>query len=147
MRRLGISLGGIAAVACALVASTAFVHSASGDSNPGTITFVVPVSSVRAQDPSKTAGPDYFRETWTPKRAAPVVRQDSVGFVEFDRGTFLGTVTLARGQIVYGGTTQDQDDFQYAILGGSGSYADARGTLTLHTIDRGHVRVTIALAG
>jgi len=63
-----------------------------------------------------------------------------------DVDALLGTVTLKNGQIVYAGTTTDQDDFQYAILGGSGAYSAARGTLTLHTVDRGHVRVTIALA-
>ena len=132
-----------------LGSATVVVHSASSNNTSGTITFEVPTASVKAQGPATTAGsaaPDYFREAWTPKHALPVVRQDSVGFVEFDRGTFLGTITLTHGQIVYAGTTNDQDNFQYAILGGTGAYADARGTLTLRTVDQSHVRVTINLA-
>ena len=129
----------------ALVVAAALVgiSRASGAEGAKPITFIVPVASVRAQDPATSAS--YFRESWTPGHDSPVVRQDSVGFSEFGRGTFLGTVTLTNGQIVYAGTTSDQDDFQYAIIGGTGAYAASRGTLTLRTIDQGHVRVTIAL--
>lgn len=146
--RLSRTAATMAVVALALAAAVAGIARAEPAGGQTRISFVVPIASVKAQDPAMRAGsaaPDYFREAWTPRHSRTVVRQDGVGFLEFREGTFLGTVTLERGQIVYAGTTTDQDDFQYAILGGSGVYAAARGTLTLHKVDRAHVRVTISL--
>jgi hypothetical protein len=114
-------------------------------SSSRTITIVVPLAQVHAQDPKKPAPPYYFRETWAPN-SSQVVRQDQVGFVNFGAGTFLGTITRHDGQIVYAATTKDQDNTTYAILGGTRAYATARGTVTLHTLDARHVRVTIRLA-
>ena len=124
--------------------AVAGVAAARGSSTQ-TITLVVPLAQVRAQDPQKPAPPSYFRETWAPN-SRQVVRQDSVGFVNFGAGTFLGTITLRSGQIVYAATTSDQDNTTYAILGGTRTYSSARGTVTLHTIDNGHVGITIRLA-
>jgi len=107
-----------------------------------TITIIVPLAQVQAHDPTRPAPPYYSRETWAPN-SSQVVRQDQVGFVNFGAGTFLGTITRRDGQIVYAATTKDQDNTTYAILGGSGAYATARGTVTLHALDARHVRVTI----
>jgi hypothetical protein len=56
---------------------------------------------------------------------------------------FLGTITLTHGEIVYAGSTRDQDNTSYAILGGTGSYQGAQGKVTTHTISRARVQITI----
>jgi hypothetical protein len=48
------------------------------------------------------------------------------------------TMTLAGGQLQVGGECPDEGDADFAITGGTGRYAGARGTLRVHARDAGH---------
>ena len=48
------------------------------------------------------------------------------------------TMTLATGQLQIGGEYPDEGDADFAITGGTGRYAGARGTLHVHARDAGH---------
>ena len=47
-----------------------------------------------------------------------------------------GTYTLPRGKLVVGGTLRYREIYQLAVLGGTGLYDNARGTLTVTRISR-----------
>jgi len=55
----------------------------------------------------------------------------------------IAAVNLAGGQIVYAASTGNQDDTTYAILGGTGKFVGATGTVAYHALNRQTVRVTI----
>ncbi|HZS23458.1 MAG TPA: hypothetical protein VFA30_00605 [Gaiellaceae bacterium] len=135
----------VTTIAVVVLAGAAFAAQSHAQSSAATrITVVVPIASIRAADPSKSVG--HFRESYVPKRPAAILGQTAVGLATFDRGTLLGTITLRGGQIVYAASTADQDNATYAILGGTGRYVGATGTVATKTLDRAHVRVTITLA-
>ncbi len=48
------------------------------------------------------------------------------------------TMTLAAGQLQVAGEYPDDGDADFAITGGTGKYAGARGTLRVHARDAGH---------
>ena len=48
------------------------------------------------------------------------------------------TMTLAKGQLEISGVYPDKGDMEFAITGGSGEYAGARGTLKVHARDASH---------
>jgi hypothetical protein len=96
--------------------------------------------------PPKGPSPgDSFQESNMPRGVAAPRRQDAIGTATFNRVTVLGTITLHNGQIVYAGTVSSQDDAVYAILGGTGTYHAARGTLTVRALPRGRADITIRL--
>jgi hypothetical protein len=109
----------------------------------------VPVSAVRAHAtdvaPKGFSPGDGFQESYAPARPSQVIRQDAVAVATFDQGVFLGTVTLKQGEIVYAAGTRDQDNTSYAILGGTGRYQGAQGTVTTRTVSRSRVQITIAI--
>jgi hypothetical protein len=105
-----------------------------------TIHVVVPIDRVTASEGTGVS----FRESYIPRGKSKVVRQDAFGIGTFKgEGLFLGAITLHGGQIIYGGATTNQDDNVYAILGGTKTYADTRGTVTLHPISSKQVAITI----
>jgi hypothetical protein len=106
-----------------------------------TIHLVVPVGAVHARRGKEVA----MASSYIPRSGAAIVRQDAFGVATFGVGVFFGAITLKDGQIVYGGATDNQDAFSYAILGGSGTYAGAAGTVTLKPLSRTKVSVTIAI--
>jgi hypothetical protein len=139
-----LMLAAAAAITTAALAAT----SATGRTGATVIRFTVPVSAVRSHGidvpPKGRSAGDSFQESYVPSAATHVRRQDAIGISTFGRATFLGTITLKNGQIVYAGTTNNQDDTAYAILGGTGAYGTARGTVTTHTLSQGRVEITIA---
>lgn len=52
------------------------------------------------------------------------------------------TMRVKGGRIVYVGSTFDMDEATYAIVGGTGRFVGAAGTVALHALDRSTVRVT-----
>ncbi len=114
------------------------------------ITVIVPVGDVSAGGASlapKGQMGDLFEESYRPSSSGAVERQDAIGVgAAGGRGVFLGTVNLKGGQIIYAGSTDDQDDTTYAVLGGTGRYVGSHGLLTTSTINRAHVRITIQLS-
>ncbi len=137
-----------AAALAAVVAAAAIVTTtATGQPAARVIRFTVPVSAAHAHGtdvaPKGMSPGDGFQESYAPARPGPVIRQDAIAVATFDQGVFMGTVTLKSGEIVYAGSTRDQDNTTYAILGGTGSYQAAQGTVTTHTISRSRVQITI----
>jgi hypothetical protein len=139
-----LTLVAAAAITAAALAAT----SATGRTGATVIRFTVPVSAVRSHGidvpPKGSSAGDGFQESYVLAAAGKLRRQDAIGISTFGRATFLGTITLKNGQIVYAGTTNNQDDTAYAILGGTGAYETARGTVTTHTLPQGRVEITIA---
>jgi hypothetical protein len=133
-----------ATIATAALAAT----SATGHTRATVIRFTVPVGAVRGHGidvpPKGPSAGDGFQESYVPAVATQLRRQDAIGISTFGRATFLGTITLKNGQIVYAGTTNNQDNTAYAILGGTGAYRTARGTVTTHTLPHSRVEITIA---
>jgi hypothetical protein len=128
------------ALTVATAVSLAVAWAAFASTGGHTIRVIVPVGQVLAREGTGVN----FRSSYIPHGKSAIVRQDSFGIGTFvNEGLFLGAVTLHNGQIVYSGATANQDDFSYAILGGNGAYADARGTVTLHPISKTQVAVTI----
>lgn len=138
-------------LASALIAllTGAAVATANTSGQPGAsvIRLSVPTAAVRAHGTDvapKGASPgDTFQESYAPARPSKVIRQDAIAVATFGRGVFLGTITLKDGEIVYGGSADDQDNSAYAILGGTGGYHDAQGTVTTHAISPSRVQITI----
>jgi hypothetical protein len=136
-----------AALAACLTGAAVLATTATGQTAGSVIRLTVPVSAVRAHGtdvPPKGPSPgDSFQESYAPANPGQIIRQDAIAVATFDRGVFLGTITLTDGEIVYAGSTHDQDNTTYAILGGTGSYQAAQGTVTTHTISRSRVQITI----
>jgi hypothetical protein len=136
-----------AALAAGLTAAAVVTATAAGQPAASVIRLTVPVSAVRAHAtdvaPKGFSPGDSFQESYTPARPGQVIRQDAVAVATFNRGVLLGTITLKQGEIVYAGSTHDQDNTSYAILGGTGSYQGAQGTVTTHTTSRSRVQITI----
>ena len=64
----------------------------------------------------KGATGDLFEESDKPTGPGPIRRQDLLGVGTYQaHGIFLGTVNLSGGQIVYAGSTTDQDNNTYAV--------------------------------
>jgi hypothetical protein len=145
VKKLPALLGAIAA----LGGVAALAGSATGASGPSVIRLKVPIAAARAHQidaPPRGPSPgDSFQESYRPAHAGMIRGQDAVGIGTFDRGMFLGAITLANGQIVYAGATTNQDDTEYAIVGGTGAYRDARGTVTTHSLAHARVLITIAV--
>ncbi len=140
----------ICAIALSAVALLATVGRASAQSAPSPITVTVPVADVTADGVSlRPKGPmgDLFEESYRPSTPGVIQRQDAVGVgTAQGHGVFVGTVNLKRGQIIYAGSTTDQDDNTYAVLGGTGGYIGAHGVLITKTISRTQVQITIQLS-
>ena len=138
-----------AALAVLLTSAAIITATATGQPGASVIRLTVPISAVRANEtdvaPKGESPGDGFQESYTPARPGQVIRQDAIAIGTFDRGVFLGTITLRQGVIVYGGSTYDQDNTAYAILGGTGTYQGAQGTVTTHAISRTSVQVTITI--
>ncbi len=138
-----------AAVLTALITSAALGTAAAGHTAQTVIHFTVRVSSARFHvtdvPPNGPSAGDSFQESNSPPRAAALRRQDAIGIATFQRATVLGTITLKNGQIVYAGTIKNQDNAVYAILGGTGTYNAARGTLTVRALPQGRAEITIRL--
>ena len=136
-----------AALAAVLAIAAVITATATGQPVARVIRLTVPMSAVRAHStdvaPKGTSPGDGFQESYAPARPDQVIRQDAIAVATFDQGVFLGTITLKHGEIIYAGSTGDQDNTAYAIIGGSGSYQAAQGTVTTHTISRSRVRITI----
>ena len=147
----------VAATAVLLAtAGSALAHGAASGSAttraavPTVLRFRVPVAEVRAHStdnpPHDVSAGDTFQESYKPRAKSALRHQDSIATATFGgRATFLGTVNLTGGQIVYAGTTTNQDDNVYSILGGTGRYRSAAGTLALHPASRRVETVTITL--
>jgi hypothetical protein len=89
---------------------------------------------------------DTFQETYHPAAPSSLRRQDASAVATFGKHVeILGTVRLGGGKLVYAGTTTDMDNATYAILGGTGDYTGAGGTVTLASAGPRKVRVTISL--
>lgn len=136
-----------AALAVVLAGAAVITATATGQPAARVIRLTVPTSAVRAHAtdlaPKGTSPGDGFQESYVPTRPDQVIRQDAIAVATFDQGVFLGTIMLTHGEIVYAGSTRDQDNATYAILGGTGSYQAVQGTVTTHTISRSRVRITI----
>src|ERR1700722_3654063 len=136
-----------ALLAVLLAAATVIPATATGRVGENVIRFTVPVSAVHAHAtkvaPKGMSPGDGFQESYRPTHPGAVIHQDAIAVATFDGGIFLGTITLKHGELVYAGSTQDQDNTTYAIVGGTRSYQDARGTVTTHTISRTRVQITI----
>ncbi len=136
-----------AVLAACLTAAAVITATATGQPAARVIRLTVPVSAVRTHGtdvaPKGPSPGDGFQESYAPGRPGQVIRQDSIAVATFGQGVFLGTITLKDGEIVYAGSTRDQDNTTYAILGGTGSYQGAQGTLTTHAISRSRVQITI----
>jgi hypothetical protein len=136
-----------AALAACVTAAAVVTTTATGQPAANVIRLTVPVSAVHAHAtdvaPKGPSPGDGFQESYTPARPGQVIRQDAIAVATFDRGVFLGTITLTHGEIVYAGSARDQDNSSYAILGGTGSYQGAQGNVTTHTISRARVQITI----
>jgi hypothetical protein len=146
--RTGIAL----ALAPAVVAVAVAANAASGSTGATIIRFTVPTSAVQAHGsdvaPKGQSPGDGFQESYIPKTAGRLRRQDAVAIGVFrGGGTFLGTLTLSNGQIVYAGTTTNQDDATYAIIGGTGRFATTSGTVTTQSVPGNRVRITIRTRG
>ncbi len=113
--------------------------------------LTVSLSSVRFHAThvgSKGLSPgDGFQESWLPNHPGAARRQDAVAIATFQQGVFLGTVTFKDGQIVYTGSTNNQDNATYAIIGGTGTDQGARGTLSTHSLPHGRLQITITTEG
>lgn len=146
--------GPVLLICAALLTTAALLISSSTDANgqqaQSPIIATVPVSAVSAGGVSlapKGATGDLFEESYEPTGPGPIRRQDLLGVGTYQaHGIFLGTVNLSGGQIVYAGSTTDQDNNTYAVLGGTGKYVGARGELTTKALSRTHVRITIQLS-
>jgi hypothetical protein len=136
-----------AALAAILAGAAVVTATATGQPAASVTRLTVPISAVRAHAtdvaPKGTSPGDGFEESYAPARPGQIIRQDAIAVATFDQGVFLGTITLKHGEIVYAGSTRDQDNTTYAILGGTGSYQAAQGTVTTHTISRSRVQITI----
>jgi len=53
------------------------------------------------------------------------------------------TMRLQGGEIVFGGSTANMDEATYAIVGGTGRFTGAGGSVSLHGLNRSTVRVTV----
>lgn len=150
MMRLATKLVPAAALT-ALITSAALGTAAAGHAAQTVIHFTVRVNTARfhvTDMPPKGPSPgDSFQESNMPQGPAPIRRQDAIGTATFNRVTVLGTITLQSGQIVYAGSIRSQDNAVYAVLGGTGDYAGARGTLSARSLPRGRADITIKLNG
>ncbi len=139
-----------ALLAALLAGATVTTAIATGQAGGSVIRLTVPVSAVHAHAtkvaPRGMSPGDGFQESYRPTHPGEVIEQDAIAVATFDGGVFLGTITLEHGEIVYAGSTQDQDNTTYAIVGGTRSYQDVRGTVTTHTISRTRVQITITTA-
>jgi hypothetical protein len=129
-------------LALAAAAAVAIWSATASSSGTRTIRVVVPIAQVKARGGTAVN----FRESYTAPDGSSILRQDAIGIATVTNGMFFGAITLHDGQIVYGGATTNQDDFAYAVLGGSGAFADARGTVTTQTLSKTRVAVTIRLS-
>ncbi|HTU31034.1 MAG TPA: hypothetical protein VMF07_16720 [Solirubrobacteraceae bacterium] len=137
-----------ATLTASLTGAAALATTATGRPEPQVIQVTVPINAVHAHEtdtPPKGPSPgDGFQASYVPARPTEVLREDLVGIGTFGRGVGLATIQLRHGEIVYAGSTRDQDNTVYAILGGTGIYLGATGSVTTHTISRSQVQLTIA---
>jgi hypothetical protein len=136
------------ALAALVTGAAQLTASAQGHAAKTVIRLTVPINAVRAHGtdiaPKGPSAGDGFQESYIATQPGELRRQDAIGIATFQRGIFLGTITLNNGQIVYAGSTNNQDNTAYAILGGTGTYQTARGTLTTHPLPHGRLQITIA---
>jgi hypothetical protein len=139
----------IAATAAVVIAGTPMIARGSSPSHDAiaTMRFNVPIAAVRAHGinvgPHRMSPGDSFQESYRPAHATGLRRQDAIGIATYGRGMFLGSITVSGGQLIYSGATNNQDDTSYAIVGGTGKYAEAAGTVRLHPISRTRVQITV----
>ena len=143
----------VLATAVALIASaTAIIATtAAAKARPNVIRLIVPLSYVHfhaTNSGSKGISPgDGFQESWLPPHSATASRQDAIAIATFRQAVFLGTITLTKGQLVYAGSTNNQDNAVYAIIGGTGRYQGARGTMSTRSLAHGRLQITITTDG
>lgn len=128
-------------------AAAVITTNAAGQTGPSVMRLIVPLSYVHfhaTSNGSKAISPgDGFQESWLPPHAATPSRQDAVAIATFRQAIFLGTITLKDGQLVYAGSTNNQDNATYAIIGGTGHYQGDRGTMSTRSLPQGSLQITI----
>jgi hypothetical protein len=141
-------------VALTLTAGTAALittTNAAGQTGPSVMRLIVPLSYVHFHatgvGPKGISPGDGFQESWLPSHPAAASRQDAIAIATFRQAVFLGTITLNDGQLVYAGSTNNQDNAVYAIIGGTGRYQGARGTMNTHSLPRARLQITITTDG
>jgi len=140
-------------IALAATASTAalITTNAAGQTGPSVMRLIVPLGYVHfhaTSNGSKGISPgDGFQESWLPPHSAGASRQDAVAIATFRQAIFLGTITLKDGQLVYAGSTNNQDNAVYSIIGGTGRYQGDRGTMSTHPLPHGRLQITITTDG
>lgn len=141
------------ATAVALIASATAViaTTAPAETGPSVTRLIVPLNYVHfhaTSSGSKAISPgDGFQESWLPPHPATASRQDAVAIATFRQAVFLGTITLKDGQLVYAGSTNNQDNAVYAVIGGTGIYPGARGTMSTHPLSHARLQITITTDG
>ncbi|HTR69064.1 MAG TPA: hypothetical protein VMH41_02400 [Mycobacteriales bacterium] len=154
MTAQSVRAASVALVASALLAIAAPVvarGSSPSAEKTTTLRFTVPTAAVKAHatnvGPHAMSPGDGFQESYRPRNTGPLRRQDAIGIATYGRGMFLGSISVTGGQILYAGATDNQDHTSYAILGGTGRYARASGTVQLRPISSTRVRITLTVTG
>jgi hypothetical protein len=135
----GLATVAVVATAAVTVAGTGAAAAPGASSRTKTMTFVTKSTSFDVVDNAPAGAPetlspgDLFIESEALSSKGRKVGRSDILSVAMggQRVKSLATATLREGTIEFGGTIPRSDSFTLAITGGTGAYANARGTAAI----------------